>query len=160
MALFQIYSSYSPWLYKTMQLTKHTDYAFRTLIYLASMEEELTTIKVITEKFHMSRSHLMKIVNEMVNYGWIEAIRGKNGGIRLQAAPADINCADVVKKMEQTLAPVNCDQPPCDIIKVCKLKNILWQAQRGYLEHVGQFTLADLIDADTADVIRLMAAGD
>lgn len=139
-----------------MQLTKHTDYAFRTLIYLASMEEELTTIKVITEKFHMSRSHLMKLVNEMVNYGWIEATRGKKGGIRLKTAPKDINCKDVVQKMEQTLAPVNCNEPLCDIVKVCQLKHLLWEAQRGYLDHIGQFTLADLLDQPTIDTIRIM----
>ena len=118
-----------------MQLTKHTDYAFRTLIYLATMEEEQTTIKIITEHFAMSRSHLMKIVNEMVKYEWVEAIRGKNGGIRLKASPKDINLSDVVRKMEQTLAPVNCKEPPCGILNVCKLKGFLWQAQQGYMDH-------------------------
>ena len=41
-----------------MQLTKHTDYAFRVLIYLISMEEERTTIRTITQAFDISKSHV------------------------------------------------------------------------------------------------------
>lgn len=141
-----------------MQLTKHTDYAFRTLIYLASMEESLTTIQTITDKFDMSKSHLMKIVNKLVNQGWIEAIRGKNGGIRLGVDASEINVKDVVVLMEQTLSPVNCKEPVCGILKVCKLKNVLWEAQRGYLDYIGQYTLADLLDQATIDVVRLLEA--
>ena len=139
-----------------MQLTKHTDYAFRALIYLAAMDEEKTTIKILTEKFSMNRSHLMKIINAMVNLGWVKATRGKNGGISLALDASEINCRHVVEEMEQTLVPVNCTAPSCGILKVCKLNNVLWDAQRGYLEYLAQFTLADLIDKKTVDVIRLL----
>jgi DNA-binding IclR family transcriptional regulator len=60
-----------------MQLTKHTDFAFRTLIYLAMMEQELTTIQHITDSFDISKSHAMKIVNTLANKGWVKSIRGK-----------------------------------------------------------------------------------
>ena len=60
--------------------------------------------------------------------------------------------------MEQTLAPINCDQPLCDMSHVCQLKSVLWQAQRSYLHHLAQFTLADIIDKATIDTIRIMEA--
>lgn len=129
-----------------MQLTKHTDYAFRVLIYLAGMHEERTTIQAITEKFGVSKTHLMKVVNELANKGWIDSVRGKNGGISLGALPESISLREILEHMEKTLEPVNCSTPECYINNICQLKPILMQAQEQYLEHMGQYTLADLVD--------------
>jgi len=127
-----------------MRLTKHTDYAFRVLIYLASMpDDRLSTVQEIAEKFGVSRSHIMKIVHKMASAGLIHASRGQGGGIEL---------------MEATLVPVNCDDPVCIIKKNCTLKNILFEAQRQFLEHVGQYTLADLAEP-TVSIVSLLNKG-
>lgn len=139
-----------------MQLTKHTDFGFRILIYLATLEDELTTIATITERFDISKSHATKIVNKLVHHGWIKAVRGKNGGICLGVKPQDICVKDLVILMEQTLEPVNCHTPPCVLNDVCRLKEVLWKAQNCYLDYIGKFTLADLLDKKTADVIRIV----
>lgn len=132
-----------------MQLTKHTDYAFRVLIYLAGMQEERTTIQAITETFDISKTHLMKVVNELANKGWVDSTRGKHGGIRLGRDAGDISLKDVLVQMEKTLEPINCDTPVCHIRGVCQLKPILLQAQHEYLNHLAQYTLADLINPKT-----------
>ena len=141
-----------------MQLTKHTDYAFRILIFLATLEKDkLTTIQQLTEGFDISKSHAMKIVNKLVHQGWINAIRGKNGGVKLGVSADKITLREVVDLMEQTLEPVNCDTPLCALKTACQLKGILVQAQEHYLEHLGKFTLEDLINKKTVDVIRLIS---
>ncbi len=132
-----------------MQLTKHTDYAFRTLMYLGSMESELATISVISERVGMSKSHLMKIVNRMVNLGWLEAIRGKHGGVRLAVAPDQLKLDTVIREMEQTLSPVNCHAPSCALLSVCRLKGVMWEAQQAFLTSLSRYTLLDLIDQPT-----------
>lgn len=132
-----------------MQLTKHTDYAFRVLIYLAGMQEERTTIQAITETFDVSKTHLMKVVNELANKGWINSIRGKNGGICLGEGASEINLRDVLIHMEKTLDPINCDTPMCHIKGLCRLKPLLIQAQNEYLNHLAQYSLADLINPET-----------
>jgi len=141
-----------------MQLTKHTDYAFRILLFLASLEKEtLTTIQQLTESFTISKSHAMKIVNKLVHQKWVKSVRGKNGGIRLGIAPSDISLRTVVELMEQTLEPVNCDSPLCALKSVCQLKGILCQAQEQYLEHLAKFSLEDLVDKQTVEVINLIS---
>ena len=140
-----------------MQLTKHTDYAFRILIFLATLEKkQLTTIKQLSEGFDISKSHTMKIVNKLVHQKWVKATRGKNGGIQLGVAASDISLKDVVILMEQTLDPVNCDTPICTLKTACQLKGILLGAQDQYLAHLGQFSLGDLVNKQTVDVIRLI----
>jgi Rrf2 family nitric oxide-sensitive transcriptional repressor len=141
-----------------MQLTKHTDYAFRILIFLATLEKgRLTTIQQLTEGFDISKSHAMKIVNKLVHKQWVKSVRGKNGGIQLGIAANEITLRSVVELMEQTLEPVNCDSPLCAIKSACQLKGILCQAQEQYLEYLGKFTLENLIDKQTVDVISLIS---
>ncbi len=130
-----------------MRLTKHTDYAFRVLIYLASMpEDRLSTVQEIAEKFDMSRSHIMKVVHKLACAGLIHASRGQHGGVKLGQPKETINLRAVVELMETTLAPVNCNAPICIIKKNCILKNILFDAQRQFLEYIEQYTLADLAE--------------
>ncbi len=138
-----------------MQLTKHTDYAFRVLIYLSNMQEERTTIQTISQTYDISKSHIMKVVNELVNKGWVDSIRGKNGGICLGVQPKDISLKDVILLMEKNLDPINCNSPVCYINGVCKLKSIVINANNQYLNHMGQYTLADVASPKIRDLIAV-----
>ena len=139
-----------------MRLTKHTDYAFRVLIYLASMpEDRISTVQEIAETFDVARSHIMKIVQKLGGAGLIHASRGQHGGIRLGQPKQSIDLRRVIELMEATLAPVNCDDPVCIIKKNCTLKNILFEGQRQFLEHVERYTLADLAEP-TVSIVRLL----
>ncbi|MFH0935107.1 MAG: Rrf2 family transcriptional regulator [Pseudomonadota bacterium] len=142
-----------------MLLTKHTDYAFRVLIYLASIPEgQLSTVQEIAEKFDVSRSHIMKVVHKLSGAGLIHASRGQHGGIKLGQPKEDIDLRSVIELMEATLAPVNCDDPICIIKKSCTLKNILFEAQQQYLEHVAHYTLADLAEP-TVSIVSMLNLG-
>lgn len=128
-----------------MQLTKHTDYAFRVLIYLAlNPPEQLATIQEISDYFDISRSHMMKIVQKLANAGFILSIRGKQGGIRLGKSGEEINLRAIVELMEATLKPVDCTSQPCRLNPGCALKGILFRGQQQYMDYLGQYTLADL----------------
>ncbi|MDD9893278.1 MAG: Rrf2 family transcriptional regulator [Gammaproteobacteria bacterium] len=133
-----------------MRLTKHTDYAFRVLIYLGLMDEETTTINAMVEHFDISKSHVMKIVSKLVAAGYIKSSRGKHGGIKLGQAADTINLRRIVELMEHTLDPVDCNDGPCRLLQACKLKGILNDAQAHYLSHLEGFNLSDLIHQEVA----------
>lgn len=138
-----------------MKLTKHTDYAFRVLIYLANMSEEKTTIKQLAERFSLSQAHLMKVVNVLSQAGWVSTLRGKNGGMSLGVAPYELTLRAVVERMEKTLIPFDCEKPQCFFNGACQLKGILFEAQEHYLTHLEQHTLADLIQPDTQQRVAI-----
>lgn len=49
-----------------MQLTLFTDYALRTLVYLALQpEKQLSTITEVADRFTISRNHVVKIVHQL-----------------------------------------------------------------------------------------------
>ena len=128
-----------------MQLTRHTDYAFRVLIYLSSVEEDkLSTVGEIAEIFQVPINHLTKVVQQLGKAGFIITLRGKNGGIRLAHDPESILLGSVVRAMEATLDPVNCSQPLCRLKINCRLKPILNRAIQSFIETLDEYTLADI----------------
>ena len=72
-----------------MRLTVYTDYTLRVMIYLTLKYQggEVATIDEMARAYDISRNHLMKIVNELSQSGFIETTRGRAGGARLARAP-------------------------------------------------------------------------
>ncbi len=93
-----------------MRLTNYSDYALRSLIYLATKPEPnlLANISDIANSYHISKSHLTKIIHQLGQLGYIDSVRGKNGGIRLACAPKDINLGVLIKQIEPDFSLVEC----------------------------------------------------
>jgi Rrf2 family nitric oxide-sensitive transcriptional repressor len=49
-------------------MTLHTDYALRTLIYLATRPDEQCTVNDVAEAYQLSRNHLLKVAQTL--RGW------------------------------------------------------------------------------------------
>ena len=137
-----------------MQLTKHTDFAFRSLIFMASMPDEMVTIKQMAERFGIPKSHLMKVISTLVAKGYVKSVRGKQGGVLLAKPAAEISLRSVVEAMEKTLEPIDCAGQKCVILEACQLKFILGGARDSYLEYLDKFTLADIINQSTAHILH------
>jgi len=130
-----------------VQLTSFTDYGLRALIYMATLPEgRLTSITEVTDTYGVSRSHMVKIINQLSRAGFVAAIRGKNGGIRLGMPPGNIIIGDVVRKMEP-LQLVDCAR--CSITPACRLKQALHDAVQLFLKELDGYTLADLVEGNT-----------
>ncbi len=128
-----------------MQLTLHTDFSLRVLIYLSlNKPGELVTINEISEHFEILKNHLTKVVNHLAQKGYVDTVRGKNGGLRLAKKPADIKLGDVVQSMEMNLDVVDCSKPLCPLINNCKLKQILNEAKHSFLKTLNNYTIEDL----------------
>jgi Rrf2 family transcriptional regulator, nitric oxide-sensitive transcriptional repressor len=130
-----------------MKLTRFTDYSLRVLIYLGLKNDGRVTIKEISEAYHISRNHLMKVVSLLTRMGYVDARRGPGGGIALARPAQDIVIADVVRDMEDDLNLVECfcEEGSCIIKPVCELKSALTQALAAYLETLERYTLQDLL---------------
>ena len=129
-----------------MQLTLHTDFSLRVLIYLANKREMLSTISEIADFYQISRNHLVKVVHHLANAGFIQTTRGKNGGMKLARDPQLIAIGDVVRRMEPNFDIVECfnaDNPPCVVASACALKSALYQANSAFLAVLDRHSLAD-----------------
>ena len=130
-----------------MRLTLHTDFALRVLIQVGLNDGKLTTINDIAQSFGISKAHLMKVVNDLSQKGYLDTVRGRNGGIRLMREPRDINIGQVVRDTEDQLDVIGCLEHKgyCPIERVCVLRGALRNATEAFLAVLDAHTLADLI---------------
>lgn len=89
-----------------MQLSKFTDYAFRSLIYLAKNTDENATVDKLAENLDISIHHLKKVINKLAKTEYIVSIKGRNGGLKLGLPPSEINLGKVILITEENLSIV------------------------------------------------------
>ena len=131
-----------------MQLTTFTDYALRTLMYAGLRDPELSHIDDIAGAYAISRNTLMKVVHFLGETGYLENIRGKNGGLRLAHPPEEIIIGELIRRTEDRLEPAVCFSPGsghCQIEKNCRLTGILNEAMHAFFQVLDQYSLGDLL---------------
>lgn len=130
-----------------MRLTTMTDYAMRLLMYVAQRPERLCTISEVASAYDISEAHLMKITHQLGRNGWLQTVRGKGGGMRLGAAPSDINLGAVVRSIEPDFYLVECltAGSSCTLAGHCRLTAIMSGALQSLLQFLDGYTLADLL---------------
>ncbi|KKW68824.1 hypothetical protein AAV94_02455 [Lampropedia cohaerens] len=140
-----------------MKLTLKTDFAFRTLLYLGR-QQTLVSIAEVASYHGISRNHLVKVVHELGQHGFIETVRGKHGGIRLAEKAWHSTAGDVVRAMEEDLALVVCFEPlrpqapatthatgTCRYADQCGLQHTLAQALDAFMRELDRTPLARLL---------------
>ena len=130
-----------------MRLTLNTDFSLRVLIHVGLCDDKLTRINDIAQSFGISKAHLMKVVNDLSQNGYLETVRGRNGGIRLMREPRHINIGQVVRDTENQLGVIGCLERRgyCPIERACVLRSALQDATQAFLAVLDAYTLADLI---------------
>jgi len=128
-----------------MRLTIQTDYALRTLMYLAAKADR-TTIAEVAGLFGISVHHVAKVVYTLARLGYIRSVRGIGGGIELAREPEDILLGDVIQSIEGRTSLLECvdTEDVCSIQSFCKLKSVLGEAERVQMEYLRSVTLLDV----------------
>lgn len=127
-----------------MRLTRYTDYAMRVLLYLAARPDRLCSIAEIAAAYCISQNHLMKVVSDLVNAGYLVSVRGRSGGVRLARLPTEINIGAVVRHTEDGFDLVDCGS--CIIAPACGLTGALAQALAAFMKVLDGYTLENLMN--------------
>ncbi len=131
-----------------MQLSKFSDFAFRALIYLANNNDKLCTVEELAREMETSPHHMKKVVHKLASSGYINSLKGRNGGLRLGKDPGEINLGDVLKITEENMNILDCfqDQNDCPMLPGgCRLKRVAYEAMLDFVKQFSNYTLKDLI---------------
>ncbi|AZG71438.1 Rrf2 family transcriptional regulator [Shewanella livingstonensis] len=140
-----------------MQLTRYTDFGIRILMYLAVQpeRESLFRIAEVTSVFELSSNHVAKIIHQLGKMGYLQTVRGKSGGFRLAKVADKVLIGQLVRDLENTLSPIDCESPYCRFTPICQLKGVLAQAVTAYLAVLDQYTLADIV-ANKSEILSTL----
>ncbi|MCC5777663.1 iron-responsive transcriptional regulator RirA [Nitratireductor sp. B36] len=141
-----------------MRLTRQTNYAIRILMYCAANEGRLSRISDIAEAYSLSDLFLFKILQPLVEHGFVETVRGRHGGVRLAKPAEEITLFDVVRVTEDNFAMAECfenDDAECPLVESCGLNEALRKALNAFFEVLAGYTISDLAVARPDMRLRL-----
>ena len=128
-----------------MRLTLFTDYGLRVLIYLALRPGRLVSIAEMADAYAISENHMIKVVHALGRSGFVETLRGRNGGVRLDRPADGIVLGEVVRAMEPQLGLAECHAGvSCAVGGCCRLQGILDEALGALLAVLDRYTIADI----------------
>lgn len=84
-----------------MQFNITTDYAIRTVLYLA-IKGEIATSREISEAMGIPPYYQLKLTAKLTKSGIVKRVQGVKGGFLLNMKPADITLFAIVNTMEST----------------------------------------------------------
>ncbi len=131
-----------------MRLLTSTDLTLRVLMRLSAAPDEHVSTDVLARELDVSRNHLHKIVQYLVEAGLVRTIRGARGGVMLARPAGEIRVGDVVRGHEQDQALVECfraDGGACTLLPRCRLRAMLAAAKDAFYQYLDRYTLADCL---------------
>jgi Rrf2 family nitric oxide-sensitive transcriptional repressor len=128
-----------------MALSLHTDYALRTLMFLAARKRR-ASVAEIARFYAISRDHLAKVAQRLARAGYVRSLRGVGGGLELAASPESLRLGDVIRSLEGELHLLDCVaiDNVCVIQPGCHLRQVLAEAERLQREYLNSVTLSDV----------------
>ncbi|MEM7302850.1 MAG: iron-responsive transcriptional regulator RirA [Pseudomonadota bacterium] len=133
-----------------MRLTKQTNYAIRMMMYCDS-HEGLCRVSSIAQFYGLSEQFLLKILQILTKAGFVESVRGRNGGIRLAKPASQIGLGEVVRATEDNFALAECFEEgdvTCPLVSSCGLNRALSEALGAFLSILDEYSLADLTNKE------------
>ncbi len=117
-----------------MLISTRGRYALRFLIDLAENQDNenldtFITTKEIAERQNVSLKYAERLFGVLSSYKFVETQRGKGGGYRLNREPEDYKVSEILKAMDEDLAPVaclKCNPNKCERSQKCKTLP-MWQ---------------------------------
>jgi Rrf2 family nitric oxide-sensitive transcriptional repressor len=140
-----------------MKLTRFSDIGLRVLMYLAREPRNTSiTVAEVAGQFDVPHNHLVKVVGAMAKLGWIDAVRGRNGGIRLAVSASDIHVGSVLRALEGDVEAVDCEGIGCRLAGDCALRHALKCGVDAFYKAMDEYTLADIVGGTTGEYIVTM----
>jgi Rrf2 family protein len=130
----------------TMRLTKQTGHAIRILTDCAQAGGNLVKVAELSKRLGITKQNVFKIVHILSRAGFVAAVRGPSGGVRLTKAANLIRIGDVVRSIEVTDVEIDGEasaamKPPRSSGSI---NAVLDEALSAFVSVLDQHTLADL----------------
>jgi len=132
-----------------MQLSTAARYALRAVVDLAQHRDQGAVQRVdIARRQALSEDYLAQLLLKLKRAGVVESLRGPGGGYVLARDPAQIRAADVLRGVEETLAPVYCvdedGKGACDRAPCCPTQRLWRRLGQAIDEVLEGVTIAEL----------------
>jgi len=130
-----------------MLITRETDYAVRTVIYLAREGDRIANVTEVAHAMHIPKSFLAKILQRLTKNNILVSTRGVKGGFRLARKPTEISLFDIMMSI-QGAATINLcviDSKKCRLSTTCSVHPVWVDIRKEVEKRLQKHTIAALI---------------
>ncbi len=130
-----------------MVITRATEYAIRTVIFLAQQPPgEIVLKKDICRTQEVTPAFLTKILQPLIKVGIVSSQRGVGGGFLLARDPQEINLLDLLEAEEGPLKLNHCliDDNCCERDVYCAVHKVWAEAQMEMMQALKKHSIAEL----------------
>jgi Rrf2 family protein len=130
-----------------MLVTRETDYAVRTVIYLARERDRNASVTEIAHAMHIPKSFLAKILQRLVRHHVLQSMRGVNGGFMLAKKPSEITLLAVMEAIQGPAGINVCaiDAKRCRMSSTCSVHPIWVDIRKEVERRLKKQTIANLV---------------
>lgn len=133
-----------------MKISTKGRYAVRVMLDLALHNTgECIKVKDIAGRQGISEKYLEQIIAVLNRAGYVNSVRGAQGGYRIAKDPSEYTVGMILRLTEGSMAPVACldeGAPDCDRCDTCETLEVwkdLYAAINNVIDNV---TIADLVE--------------
>lgn len=137
-----------------MRLSKTTNDAIRILVDCAQQGDRLVKVASISDRLNITPQNTFKIVHLLSRSGFVSAVRGRYGGVKLSRPPEEIRVGQVVRSIEETAAAARRERD----LTGQDFDQMVGDALDAFIEVLDAHTIADM--AKTATVPAANAVDD
>ena len=131
-----------------MVITRATEYAIRTVIFLAQQpQDEIVLKKDICRTQDVTPAFLTKILQPLIKVGIVNSQRGVGGGFLLAKDPTKITLLDILQAEEGPLRLNHClvEEDVCLRENHCSAHEIWAEAQGKMIEVLKGYSVEELV---------------
>jgi len=135
-----------------MRITKRTNLAMRVLMFCAVNPDRIINKAQIASCCNASENHLGHVVNQLGQFGYLDTLRGRRGGVKLAKKPHEISIGEVFRKFEADVPVAECfsgGDNTCPLAPVCRLREHISCAVKAFYDHLDGVMLDTLVDGNT-----------
>lgn len=131
-----------------MKISTKGRYAVRVMLDLAlNNTGECIKVKDIAARQDISEKYLEQIIAMLNKAGYVNSVRGAQGGYRIARDPSEFTVGMILRLTEGSMAPVACldegaECEQCDTCETLEVWKELYDAINGVIDNV---TIADLV---------------
>ncbi len=140
-----------------MQLKITTDYAIRTILYLATTKR-ITSSAEVADAMGIPQKYLINTIGVMKRAGLVKTYSGTHGGYSLAKTPSEITLGEIIETMEGTTKINRCleEDRYCSrsAIEHCPVRSVYAHLQNRVETYLRSITIEQLLsDAEKSDAM-------